>query len=267
MYLLYVDESGQHGGGHFVLVGAAVFERQTYWIGTALDQIQQRFLPELTEPVEFHASSIRAGREPPWGSLTNEQRHELLDGIYEAIRESQVVVFATVIERAWLPPDKDEYEYAFESLVNRFDRFLSWRYREHDDQQRGLIIIAESQYRQRIETLARAIRRGGTRWGEARNLADIPLFTPAHNSRLLQVADFCANAVHGRFESGLARQFDRISPKFFECDRVVHGLAHYSNAFHECSCPGCLTRRLAPTEVRSAAGELIREDRPSPQGQ
>lgn len=244
VHLLYLDESGQQGGKYFVLGGVAVFERQTYWIATRLDQLQQRFLPSVLEPIEFHASSIRAGKEPPWSSLTQNERYELLDSVYEFISESQVLLFATALERAWLQSGLDEYDFAFESLVNRFDRFLRWKYREEREAERGLIIIAESQYRQRIETLARRIRQAGTRWGEAYNLADIPLFTQAGNSRLLQVADFCANAIWGRFESGLARQFDRISSKFFEADGILHGLAHYSTAYAQCTCPGCLTRRL-----------------------
>jgi hypothetical protein len=245
LYLLYLDESGQHGGHHFVLGGVAVFERQTFWIATRLDQLQQRFLPNINEPIEFHASSIRAGKESPWDSLQQNERYQLLDNVYEVIQEGQVVLFGTVIERAWLEEGSDEYDYAFESMVNRFDRFLRWKYKEEGEAQRGLIIIAESQYRQRLEVLARRIREKGTRWGEAYNLADIPLFSMATNSRLLQVADFCANAIWGRFEHSLARQFDFISSKFFQSEGIVHGLAHYSTGYARCTCPACLTRKLA----------------------
>ena len=43
MYLLYLDESGNEKGAedrHFVLAGVAAFERQTYFLEQALDQIQ-----------------------------------------------------------------------------------------------------------------------------------------------------------------------------------------------------------------------------------
>lgn len=116
--------------------------------------------------------------------------------------EGQIVLFASAIEREWLKQGVNEYDFAFESLVNRFDRFLRWKYKEEGEAQRGLIIIAQSEYKRHIETLFTKIRQVGTRWGEAYNLAEIPLFTPASNSRLLQVADFCANAIYGRFEGG-----------------------------------------------------------------
>jgi len=214
-----------------------------------LEQIQLRFLPGINEPIEYHASAIRAGKEYPWNTLQNVDRQQFLDSVYEIIAEGQLVLFASTIEREWLKEDTNEYGFAFESIVNRFDRFLRWKYKEEGEAQRGLIIIAQSQYQQRLETLAEKIHQGGTRWGEAYNLCEIPLFTPAANSRLLQVADFCANAIYGKFESGYARQFDRIAPKFFEAEGIVHGLAHYSKAFEHCMCPGCLTRRLAGTKL------------------
>ena len=251
MYLLYIDESGQHRGQHFVLAGVAIFERQTHWIASALEQIQLRFLPSINEPVEFHASAIRAGQDPPWNTLKPDERRHFLDAVYEIIADKQLFLFTSVIEREWLRAGTDEYDFAFESLVNRFDRFLRWKYKEEGEAQRGLIIIAESQYRQRIEILAAKIRQAGTRWGETYNLCDIPLFAPAANSRMLQVADFCANAIFGKYESGYARQFDRIAPRFFEVDGICHGLAHYSKLHEECMCPGCLTRRLAGARLET----------------
>ena len=81
MHLLYLDESGQQGGGHFVLSGLAVFERQTYWLAQEVDRLQAEYLPTTQEPVEFHASAIRAGRQAPWDSLHAERRRELLDKV------------------------------------------------------------------------------------------------------------------------------------------------------------------------------------------
>jgi hypothetical protein len=249
MYLLYIDESGQHGGHHFVLVGVALFERKTYWLSGSLDQLQLRSLPNINDTVEFHASVIRAGKDSPWNTLSDTQRHQILDEVYRNISQEQLVLFASVIEREWLKEGTDEYGFAFESLVNRFDRFLRSKYKDEGEAQRGLIIIAESQYQDRIETLAAKIRQVGTRWGEAYNLCEVPLFTSPKNSRLLQIADFCANAVYGKFESGYSRQFDLIAPKFFQYDGVTHGLAHYSRVYEQCMCPGCLTRRLAGAKL------------------
>jgi len=246
MYFLYLDESGQHHGRHFVLAGIAVFERQTFWLAQQLDRIQEQIFPESTEPIEFHASQLRGSNKPPWNQLSNRKRRETLDAIYNVIAESDSTLFGIVVEREHLrPEDGDEYSFAFENIVKRFDRFLVRYYKNTGDPQRGLIIIAESEFRQRIEALARTIKRLGTRWGELYNQAEVPMFTPALNSRLLQIADFCANAIFGRYESGYTRHFDKLVPKF---DRdpeteIIHGLFHYCHDHLNCYCPACLSRR------------------------
>ena len=244
MYLLYVDESGQHGGNYFVLAGIAVFERRTYWIATELDRVQKEFLPEVAGPVAFHVSAIRAGREPPWDGLDQETRYRILDSLYSVIGESRSTLFAVAIERQWLSGGEDEYLYAFESLIRRFDSFLGRMYKQDAERQRGLLIIAESEFRRRIESLALKVMSEGTRWGELYNLAEVPLFTLARNSRLLQAADACANAVFGRYEGGFSRHFDTLAHRFDSEGGAVHGLAHFSRTYETCGCPGCLSRRL-----------------------
>lgn len=245
MYLLYLDESGTHGGNHFILAGIAVFERQTYWLAKELDRIQQQWLPDITEPIEFHASKIRAAKEEPWKRLSDEQRRQLLDEVYRVIVESKSVLFGIAVERQWCKAKgEDEYQFAFESLIVRFDGYLKRLYKEANEPQRGLVVIAQSEFQRRLESLARKIRKEGTRWGEVYNLAEVPLFTLAGNSRLLQVADFCANAIYGRYEGGHARQFDRLVQKFDVAESILRGLAHFSTNYQDCYCPACLSRRL-----------------------
>ena len=245
MYLLYLDESGQHGGGYFVLAGAAIFERQVYWVGGQVDKLQSQYLPGETSKVEFHATEIRAGRTAPWDRLDQKTRFALLDEVYDRIAASDLVLFGVAIERAWLKPGDDAYAFAFESLVSRFDSFLRRKYQEQDEPQRGIVIIAHSEYTRRIETIALKMREAGTRWGDLTNLPEIPLFTQAANSRLLQVADFCANAIHGRYEGGYGRAFDKIVRLFDQCEGQLCGLGHFSRDFSYCCCPACLSRRIA----------------------
>ncbi len=258
MYLLYVDESGQHGGDYFVLGGIAVSERQTYWIGEQLDRIQEEFFSGYSGdlgPIALHASDIRGSRSEPWTFLdqpSGSRRHELLDRVYGAIAHADCVLFGVAVERKWLAErNEDEYLFAFESLVKRFDSFIIRRFRDTGERQRGLVIIAESEWRKRIEGLAVRIGREGTRWGELRNLAEIPLFTLARNSRLLQAADFVANAIWGRYEKGYTRQFDKLVDRFDYSDGIYHGLVHFSAAHSKCACPACFSRRTRNTPSAS----------------
>ncbi|MBN2238948.1 MAG: DUF3800 domain-containing protein [Dehalococcoidales bacterium] len=258
MYLLYLDESGTHDSKYFTLCGVVVFEKRTYWLSSAIDQIQKKYLPEIEEAVEFHVSSIRAGKGKPWEDIDKDTRFHIIEDVYDIIRQDQLILFSSAVEKSWLDDQKDAYTWAFEGIVNRFDRFLRDKYKDEGQPQRGIIIIAESQYKNKLEQFSKKIRQFGTVWGEAYNLAEIPLFTSASNSRLLQVADFCVNAIFGRYESGYSKQFDKIAHQFYENDGLLRGLSHYTRDTR-CMCPSCISRR------NSGDRGLSREDNYSPQ--
>jgi len=252
VYILYLDESGTHGeASYFVLAGLAVFEREIHWFGQDLDALQREYFPELPEPVLFHAARLRVREtdpvEPPWDGLTGQQRRELKDKIFDIIRSRRGVVFACAVEKRYAASRReDPYELAFEDLVSRFDMFMTRVNRigaaENRDEQRGLIVLAESSYEKAIALVASRLRGQGTRWGTLHNVTDVPLFAPAQATRLLQYADFCSNAVYGRYHSGLTLDFDRIASKFDQDGNVVHGLAHLSSD-QNCACIACFSRR------------------------
>ena len=167
-----------------------------------------------------------------------------MDDVYSVIAESNVRIFAVAIEKTAI--EGDPYERGFEEIVNRFDRMVSRISRERDERHRGLIVVAESNYRNNLELLANQIAREGHRWGETYNLADIPYFAPAKNTRLLQLADFVVNAVYGFYESGYARQFNRIAPRIDQEQGRMHGLVHFVRNRQDCYCPACVARRAVP---------------------
>ena len=248
MYLLYVDESGLHQGPYFVLAGLAIHETQTHPLSSAVDHLLEAHLSAHAQAEPLRATAIRAGADPPWNQIDRRLRYGLLDEAYEVIRNSGAVLFGVAIEREWLPAGENEYLFALESIARRFDGCLQRLHRLESNPQRGIIIVAESQFRERIESLALRIQQQGTRWGELLNLAEVPLFTSASNSRMLQLADFCANAVHARYATGHARHFDRIAPRFDASEGTIHGLWHASKDHQTCLCPGCLSRRIVGTD-------------------
>ncbi|HEV8427626.1 MAG TPA: DUF3800 domain-containing protein [Pyrinomonadaceae bacterium] len=256
MYILYLDESGTHTEARsFVLAGIAVFEREIHWFAQDVDALQQRYFPGSTEPVELHASKLRAPEDKliaPYNTLTLTQRRQLAADMYTIIRERRGVLFGAVIEKAVCQTD-DPYELAFEDLTSRFDHFLR-RYNfsisntggsaQAREEQRGLIAVAESTYRENLEVLGERFRGGSTRWGNLHAIADVPFFLPAKNTRLLQIADFCSNAIFSRYNHGMTRDFDLIASKFDKDENGrVHGLSHRC-ADPECQCIACLTKQL-----------------------
>ena len=250
LFVLYLDESGYHAqADYFVLAGLAglaVFERELYWFAQDMDALQRRYFPDLDEPIEFHASPLRPTKDedvrPPFNRLSKEDRRELIANIYQLIRSRQGVLFGVAIEKAWRPGE-DHYARAFEDLVSRFDLFVR-RYNATAGQgeHRGIIAVAESSYRANLEVLGERFRGGSTRWGAVRTLSEVPFFLPVKNTRLLQLADFCANAIYARYNSGLTRDFDIIAPRFDREGGRIHGLVHLTRDY-ECQCPACLSRQ------------------------
>ena len=255
MYLLYLDESGTHSGArHFVLAGVSTHETNVYWITNQLERIQRQYFPKLNDSALFHATSLRAQEgariKPPFDQIDRTARLEILDLLNEVTLRIHGTFFAVVIEKSYLGKDEDPYERALEQTLSRFNHFLRRMGREEGRQDRGLIVIADSGFRERLEAAARQLASQGTQWDdELRNIIDIPFFTLSKNSRPLQIADLIANSVYGRYESGHADMFDKMMPKFDQDENGrMHGLLHITANRSACYLPCCLTRRLAQSE-------------------
>ena len=110
----------------------------------------------------------------------------------------------------------------------------------------------KSHYEETLQGLARRFREQGTRWGNLRNLSEVPLFVDSAASRLIQIADLLAWAVWRRYEYADTRYFDRIVRRFDTEGGVIHGLVHFKRATEQCMCPACLSRTLRGAAGRSA---------------
>ena len=241
MYLLYVDESGNPDGAedrYFILGGIAVFERQTYWLNSAVDQLQETILPGAQ--VEFHAQAITSHHEDPWHSLPTVTRTKTLEGLCKIICDcKEAVLFAVAVERAIT---NDPVARAFEELCNRFDLFLKRLYAQ-GNKQRGLIIFDETRYERILQALLEGYRSTGTRFGKVHNFADVPFFADSKSTRLLQLADLVAYAVYRRYDRSNTWLLDQLIGKFDANEGILHGLVHLSTSHFSCACPACLSRR------------------------
>jgi hypothetical protein len=243
MYLLYVDESGNPEGTqdrYFVLGGVAMFERKVYWVNDAVDRLQDQIFPGLN--VEFHAQAIVSHHEEPWHSLPSSDRSKTLQNLCSIIStDNDVCLFAVAVERA---TTTEPVARAFEEMCNRFDLFLK-RLHAQGNTQRGLIIFDESRYESRLQTLLTGYRRTGTRFGRVHNFADVPFFADSRSTRLLQLADLVAYAVYRRYERFNTWLLDQIINRFDSEGDVIHGLVHLTSNRSSCTCPACMSRRVA----------------------
>lgn len=252
MYILYLDESGNPDNPadrHFILGGAAIFERTTFYVGRDLDDLQRKYWP-AAPPIDFHASPIRAG-SGFWRGVPQATRQDLLCDIGSVIEKSNrpgLALFAAVVEKDAQLYGEDAIRCATEQIVKRFDTFLNRRAHDHHNPQRGLLVFAESHYQQRAKVWVKDFRRLGTQWGVLNNLADIPYFAAAKESRLLQVADYVSHATFLLYERRDASLAKGIISRFDQKNGILHGLVHVSSSRGvTCDCPACVSRRAPNT--------------------
>jgi len=216
LYLLYLDDSGSAGNAderYFVLGGVSVFERQVHWLCQELETRLAEFgFPEPEIPnIELRATNILTGKNR-WRRIERARREQLLENCLGTIHRLQGVcrVFAVAVDKKAVSPE-DPVAYAFEQLTNRFDRFLLREHRRGNTQ-RGLIILDNCSDKNTLRQLASSMKRDGHRWGDVRNIADVPLFVDSKATRTIQYADLVAHAVWRKYEK-IGRPILRLNPR------------------------------------------------------
>jgi len=249
MYLLYLDESGNEDNPadkHFVLGGAAVYERVTYFLSQRLDELQTKHFPG-SPPIEFHASSIRKGKDF-WRDVDLDIRNALLRDIATVIQRANkpgVALFAAVIEKNSEVYGDKAVELAIAEVCSRFDVFLKRKFTRAKDRQRGLLVFSQGRFDKRAKVLVRNFRQFGTPRGFLRNLADIPYFAASAETRLLQLADFVAYGAYQLYEKREPSLMRPILERFDKSRGTLHGLFHYrAKVEAPCDCPACISRRV-----------------------
>lgn len=252
MYLVYIDGSGSvknPNEKYFILGGISVFERQIFHLIKHVDEFVESLNLGHPEDVELHASVIANGREKPWKGVPRKARLQIIEDALEIVRQSHrsVSLFAIAVHKVQRAPN-DPVEYAFEEICNRFNLQLKRIYnragKKEEGKHRGLVIMDKSNYESALQSLARTFRVQGTRWGELRNLAEVPLFVDSQASRIIQIADLVAWAVWRRYEYQDTRYFDKIVSRFDSEGGVLHGLVHFCPPDENCHCPACLSRAV-----------------------
>ena len=249
MYLLYIDESGNAYDAtdrHFVMAGIAVFERRIYWMQRDAELIKANHFP-TAPPVDFHAQPIRSGHGF-WRRVDPALRETVLREIAKVVTNApshEAVLFGAIVEKSATLHGAGAIRTALEQVTKRFDTLLA-RKAKRKNPQRGLIVLAQSQYEQHAKTWLREFRSLGTQWGVLNNLADIPYTAPAKETRMLQLADYVAHALFLLYERRDPTLIKPIVGRFDSTGEICHGLVHVSGSKGDaCGCPACCTRHKA----------------------
>ena len=217
MYLVYLDESGDPNGwnndqDHFVIGGVAVHEGQVQRLSDRFGAIQSEFFPNIYVPLNLHATEIHGGRDR-YRQMPYAVRQRMLEALYAAIVDiphPSVVPFATAIHISAVVGAEQALRDTFEDVLKRVNTFLIQR--DLAEPQHCLLVIDRSQSTEdRYRALLSEMRR--TSPERVSRIVDIPYFSQSSDTRLLQVADFCAHAVFRHYERGDGHFLNRIMPR------------------------------------------------------
>lgn len=288
MYLLFVDESGTHGGSHaFVLGGIAIHESDSQRLQGDLDRLVAAKLgkrPSNLDEFELHASEMRNAKKPTgpkaersggssiWANYPRAMRKELLDDAYRLIADFKprdpalpTALFGVVVDSRFRPEwsQIERERYAYEVLLNKFDVMLK-NLRVHKNlNNRGLVIHDRRVVAERdIQSWTSEWRAAAGRIGRLMNLADVPLFADSRATRLLQVADLVSYSLFRRFTPGRSAEasFTTLWPAFHAEKGQVHGCIHFSPSFGQgaCECEPCAGRLSAEAKQLALPAKSIR---------
>lgn len=257
MYLLFLDESGTHGGSPvFVLAGLAVHETATQDLQRWLEASLVRVLPTGVDPASFeiHGSEMQSPKSArsPWRTLPYPARMWALSSVTRSVvdfvpREDgrPVVLFGAVVDRRF----RDHEQRAYEEVLHRFQSMLMRTADQNRsrDPNMGLIIHDRRIVERSIQSRTQQWRTTSSRIGRLTHLADVPLFADSRASRLIQTADLIAYGLWRYYgpdtsDSSLA---GLLWPRFDQADGVMHGVVHVWKGYRresEC-CPPCRSRR------------------------
>lgn len=247
MYILYLDDSGSASDPsmeHFVLGGVCIPEENIRWLSSKLERYATTLDHNNPKNVEFHAAECYRGAIAPWKEMHDKkERISVIKNVLGTVDDARpgVVVLGCAIHKPSFP-GQDPVELAFEDLSSRFNKFI-----EHHpisgNRQRGIIIIDKSTYEIGLQKLASSFRESGNRWGnQLRCIVEVPLFVDSGSSRLVQLADHIAYAIHRRYNQQDLTYFNCIENRFDQYDGIIHGLSHKQYYNHICTCPACLSR-------------------------
>lgn len=226
---------------NFVLGGVAIHEGQIYSLTKELNDIQEKYFPGITVPIEFHITPIRKGKGPHFNKFSKETREQIIDDVFNIIHKTyfpNLIAFATSIDVSAVKSPNQVCRDCFENVCQNFNLFLYHQYKKGIPS-KGMLIIDRGREKQYLQIYSE-FKQSEAVEKYLGNIIDIPYFAACRETRMLQIADFCANAVYRYYESGITKQMDKILPRFYRGPKYhpTSGLNHIIND-ETCQCYAC----------------------------
>jgi len=256
MYLLYLDSSGlpdfppPYGKGRdnwYVVAGLAIQHQDWENVYRGLSKVVAKYFPTIPAG----GFEIRYGdlinKRGLWGSLTDIERKNCADDIFNLILSLKPVMFAVAIDKvshykkySWGKRGPEHpRQLAVRFMVPRYSKFLQ---RIHDT---GIMIYdSETAFNDRRlrEFLVRGRLRGVVfeknpfydplsvlmTQNRLEGVIETIFFIESHASPVVQLTDFCAYAIWTHFERQKSNRFNQIHQLFDQDQGKIYGLLIWS---------------------------------------
>lgn len=243
MYIFYIDESGQREYGpktsrYFVLCGLGVPDTEWKRLNDRVSELKNTYFktPSVeTKSAWLRHPSERKKRYIDTFGISEEDLREFIERIYDLIETSNIVLFASVIDKKEMQEDyvtpQNPSSIAYRLIFERFEKFL-----EQQAEDRGIVIfdkISEAAFvkkgyenllvRQHLKYMTK-----GTDYVTVERIIEGLLFIPSVENNFIQLADLCAYNTFRQFRqfgedwekpSGKSlktyKYFGRILKKFY----------------------------------------------------
>jgi len=245
MHILYLDESGGPNSWNeqknFVLGGVAIHEGQIYSLTKELNDIQEKYFPGISFPIEFHVTPIRQGKGPYFKNMSLDARKELIQDVYRVIEKQyfpSLIAFATSIDATAVKNPTQVTHDCFEGVCQKFNLYLYHQYKQ-ENPNKGLLVIDRGREKQYLQIFSE-FKNSEEVQKYLANIVDIPYFTACRETRMLQLADFVANAVWRYYEKNECEEMNHIISRFYRGPRnyPTSGLTHLT-LDDTCKCYAC----------------------------
>lgn len=166
--------------------------------------------------------------------LTHDERLNCLEELAVQVGGwNEARVFADALCKTQVPGGESPYEWAFEQIVTRFDKYLE------NIKGTGIIIQDNNiKMANRLTRLARKFHRQGTLWRNIKNTVETPFFVDSSLTGMIQMADLGAYALRRFVEKKETTLWNNISPIVDRyCGKWV-GVRHFTGR-KRCSCEIC----------------------------
>lgn len=202
----------------------------------------------------------------PYIHLTRNERRDVVFQIaraFAANRESRM--FGGAINKDWFNAVPNRrlpmFEFAFDSIVNRFQAFLSNRAQyisrtNPSDARRFIGLLVQDNnptVAKRLTALMRRFQVEGTFFRTIDRIIETPFFVDSQLTSMVQVADIAAYAVRRYLDNSESELFDIFYARVDRARQTPVGLRHYCHK--PCPCKICLEHGASPFSIGAALSQ------------